>query len=722
MDAAQNPFITVSHTRMQTIINAVGILGLVVHALLIVDFIILAIPELVVLEVCSTVTWYVALRLNRTNNTSGAVLLMVGEVLVHSTIVVLYLGLAPGFQHYLWAAVPFILFYRKIPLWGIVTCTVSCMGLFVAFYLFAQDIEYTYAYSELLPYIHVSNLIIAFMALGLTCFHFYNATMEAEQEIAKMAAEKVQLTEEALAKKNTFFANVSHEFRTPLTLITGPLESIITNTDTPDKASLTRILSNAKRLQRLVEQTLELTKSDFILPEDKQTLALDSIAEQITTAFIALAREEKIDIQCLTHSNCLVDIPVQDAEAILCNLISNAIKYSKPDSKIQIRCEQVDNTVQLSVSDAGIGIAPQDQHRIFERFVRLDTDIANTVAGTGIGLALVKDLVQRAHGHITVCSDGISGAQFTVTFPLSNNTSNADYPLQISDVVTLEQANLQHQITPSVAQCPDEDVQHQPSILIVEDNPDMRAYIADCLHGTYQVLFASEGESGFTLAKTHVPDLILTDLMMPNLDGFRLAQKLREELTTCHIPILMLTAKGDEDSQTLAWKMDIDAFMGKPFNAERLLTRIHNLLNIRSLISKRVGEQPHALADNITHRERYAGISSKDAQFIDQLEHWMAAHFAEQSLTIKSLLPTVAMSERQLQRKFKALLGQTFSEYVKKYRLNKGAHMLANGMSVTQVAFECGFSSQSYFSLCFKAQYGVAPSQFHLQSERPSAL
>ncbi|WP_171045106.1 sensor histidine kinase [Pseudoalteromonas rubra] len=311
------------------------------------------------------------------------------------------------------------------------------MGLFVAFYLFAQDIEYTYAYSELLPYIHVSNLIIAFIALGLTCFHFYNATMEAEQEIAKMAAEqeiakmaaeKVQLTEEALAKKNTFFANISHEFRTPLTLITGPLESIITSSETPEKAALTRILSNAKRLQRLVEQTLELTKSDFILPEDKHTLALDSIAEQITTAFIALAREEKIDIQCHTHSDCLIDMPIQDAEAILCNLISNAIKYSKPDSEIQIRCEQVDNTVQLSVNDAGIGIAPQDQHRIFERFVHLDTDLANTVAGTGIGLALVKDLVQRAHGHITVCSDGVSGTQFTVTFPLSNNMSNTEYP------------------------------------------------------------------------------------------------------------------------------------------------------------------------------------------------------------------------------------------------------------------------------------------------------
>ncbi|MCG7537178.1 ATP-binding protein [Pseudoalteromonas sp. OOF1S-7] len=716
MDAAQNPFITVSNTRMQTIINAVGILGLIVHALLIVDFIILAIPELIVLEIFSTLIWYIALRLNRTDNTSGAVLLMVAEVLVHSTVVVLYLGLAPGFQHYLWAAVPFILFYRKIPLWGIITCTLLCMGLFVACYLFAQDIEYTYAYAELLPYIHVSNVIIAFMALGLTCFHFYNATIEAEQEIAKMAAEKVQLTEETLTKKNTFFANVSHEFRTPLTLITGPLESIIASTDTQSQKPLQKILTNAKRLQRLVEQTLELTKSDFILPEASHTLALNTLAEQISGAFSTVAGEKHIEIQCDTDFDCLVDIAVQDAEAIVCNLLSNAIKYSKPCSEIRIKCTLATNKVQLSVCDSGIGIAPEDQQRIFERFVRLDTSMTNTVAGTGIGLALVKDLVQRAQGQITVHSDGISGTQFTVTFPLSSKNPNIDSTLQTSDVVTLEQVNLRHQIIPSAIQNTDENTQHQPCILIVEDNPDMRSYLADCLRGSYQMLFASEGESGFALAKTHVPDLILSDLMMPKVDGFQFAQLLREEITTCHIPILMLTAKGDEESQIQAWKMDIDAFMSKPFNAERLRTRILNLLNIRSLISQRIGEQRNPLVTKIQQTERYAGISDKDSQFIEQLEQWLAAHYADQSLTIKAILPTVAMSERQLQRKFKALLGQTFSEYVKKFRLNKGAEMLSDGMSVTQVAFECGFSSQSYFSLCFKAQYGIAPSQFHPQS------
>ncbi|MCO7189989.1 MULTISPECIES: ATP-binding protein [unclassified Pseudoalteromonas] len=715
MDAAQNPFMTVSNTRMQTIINAVGILGLIVHALLIVDFIILAIPELVVLEVFSTLAWYIALRLNRSNNTSGAVLLMVAEVLVHSTVVILYLGLAPGFQHYLWAAVPFILFYRKIPLWGIVTCTLLCMGLFVACYLFAQDIEYTYAYAELLPYIHVSNVIIAFMALGLTCFHFYNATIEAEQEIAKMAAEKVQLTEETLAKKNTFFANVSHEFRTPLTLITGPLESIIASTDLKAQKPLKKILANAKRLQRLVEQTLELTKADFAQPKEHHTLALNALAEQLSYAFISIAREKNIEVHCDTDVDCLVDIASQDAEAIVCNLLSNAIKYSKPDSKVTIRCTLAEEQAQLCVSDSGIGIAPEDQHRIFERFVRLDTPMSKTVAGTGIGLALVKDLVERAKGQIQVVSDGVSGTQFTVTFPLSHGEPQTHISLHTSEVVTLEQANLEHQITSEVVQNSDDSTQHLPRILIVEDNPDMQSYLADCLSHSHQLLFASDGESGFMLAKTQVPDLILSDLMMPKVDGFQLAQQLREEITTCHIPILMLTAKGDEESQMLAWKMDIDAFMSKPFNTEQLKTRIQNLLNIRTLISQRIGALSSAVVPTAHQGTKYAGLSNKDIQFIEQLEQWLAAHFTEQTLSIKCLLPVVAMSERQLQRKFKALLGQTFSEYVKKFRLNKGAEMLANGMSVTQVAFECGFSSQSYFSLCFKAQYGIAPSQFNQQ-------
>lgn len=716
MDATQNPFMTVSNTRMQTIINAVGILGLIVHALLIVDFIILAIPELVVLEVFSTLAWYIALRLNRSNNTSGAVLLMVAEVLVHSTVVILYLGLAPGFQHYLWAAVPFILFYRKIPLWGIVTCTLLCMGLFVACYLFAQDIEYTYAYAELLPYIHVSNVIIAFMALGLTCFHFYNATIEAEQQIAKMAAEKVQLTEETLAKKNTFFENISHEFRTPLTLITGPLESLIASTDLKAQKPLKKILANAKRLQRLVEQTLELTKAEFAQPKKHHTLALNALAEQLSYAFIAVAREKNIEVHCDAEVDCMVDIATVDAEAIVCNLLSNAIKYSKPDSHVTIRCTLAGEQVQLCVSDSGIGIAHEDQHRIFERFVRLDTPVSKMVAGTGIGLALVKDLVERAKGQIQVVSDGVSGTQFTVTFPLSHDKPQTNISSHTSEVVTLEQENLGHQITSEVVQNSDDSTQHLPRILIVEDNPDMQSYLADCLRSSHHLLFASDGESGFALAKTQVPDLILSDLMMPKVDGFQLAQQLREEITTCHIPILMLTAKGDEESQMLAWKMDIDAFMSKPFNTEQLRTRIQNLLNIRTLISQRIGALSSAVMPTAHQSTKYAGLSDKDIQFIEQLEQWLAAHFTDQTLSIKCILPVVAMSERQLQRKFKALLGQTFSEYVKKFRLNKGAEMLANGMSVTQVAFECGFSSQSYFSLCFKAQYGLAPSQFNQQS------
>lgn len=717
MDTAQNLFLTDSNARMQTIINAVGILGLIVHALLIVDFIILAIPELVVLEVLSTLAWFIALRLNSSNNTSGAVLLMVTEVLVHSTIVVLYLGLAPGFQHYLWAAVPFILFYRKIPLWGIVTCTLLCMGLFVACYLFAQDIEYTYAYAELLPYIHVSNVMIAFMALGLTCFHFYNATIEAEQQLAKMAAEKVQLTEETLAKKNTFFANVSHEFRTPLTLITGPLESIIANTDTKAQEPLKKILANAKRLQRLVEQTLELTKADFAQPKQNHTLTLNALTEQLSYAFVSVAKEKHIEVHCDTDVDCLVDIATQDAEAIVCNLLSNAIKYSQSNSTVNVSCRLSEKQVQLSVCDSGIGIAPEDQQRIFERFVRLDTPMSNTVAGTGIGLALVKDLVQRAKGQIQVISDGVSGTQFIVTFPLSHNKPEMNTTIHTSELVILEQSNLEHQITSESVKNNDERAHHLPRILIVEDNPDMQSYLADCLCSSYQLLFASDGESGFALAKAQVPDLILSDLMMPKVDGFQLAQLLREEITTSHIPILMLTAKGDEESQMLAWKMDIDAFMSKPFNKEQLRTRIQNLINIRTLISQRVGALSSSGQPKANQSAKYAGLNEKDILFIEQLEQWLAAHFTEQTLNIKCILPVVAMSERQLQRKFKALLGQTFSEYVKKFRLNKGAEMLANGMSVTQVAFECGFSSQSYFSLCFKAQYGIAPSQFDQQSE-----
>ena len=565
----------------------------------------------------------------------------------------------------------------------------------------------------------------------------------------------VKINAELIKKKNELFANVSHEFRTPLTLIIGPVNRIlkqIKNSET--KQSLQMVSVNANRLLRMVDQLLDLARLDHVKFEDKDVIDFGVVLKRTHDSVFSLFESKNITSSLKLGEGLMVNMGADTVEKIIINLISNAVKYTQAGGVIDVCCHQTDGQITFSVKDNGYGIEKAQQQRIFERFVRANDQEIEHIVGAGIGLALVKELVESVNGKISVSSELTKGAEFIVILPLAQTSALTDEtkPLVSRDENNKKGAQTlfsQEIITQEVELLltndqgsldPDNENQNQsesvnsltepssllltnkPQVLIVEDHKDMQTYIVQCLEQEYDCIVADNGEHGIKMALALIPDLIVTDLMMPKRNGFELARVLRTDMKTSHIPIVMLTAKGDDESRLEAWKTDIDEYMNKPFNQQELLLRVGSLLNIRQLISQRIGglthlnisvEKDSTIALDAT---RFAGVSEKDKRFLRQLADLLEKQYHDVELKVTQISPALAMSERQFHRKMKALLAQTFSDYLRSFRLLKGAEMLLKGEAVTQVAMDCGFSTANYFSRCFKAQYGLSPKQYVQQN------
>lgn len=551
------------------------------------------------------------------------------------------------------------------------------------------------------------------LPLLVLIFLFYLQTQK-----KKLAAQSALMNAELLERKNKLFAHVSHEFRTPLTLVLGPLSQLLKrskNAETKHALSLASI--NAKRLLRMVDQLLDLARLDSGKQENTQTIDFSYVVKRTYDSLFSLFDSKQLKASLDLEDNLAVQLSTDAAEKILVNLLSNAAKYTPEQGEINVSCSQRAQSIELLIKDSGIGIAFEQQEKVFERFVRVHDENETQVPGAGIGLALVKELVESCGGSIELNSEPGQGSAFIVTLPLAKL---ADIESQLSfDEQIIEQEKeilMPSPISENEELEPvDEVATDKPQVLIIEDHPDMQQFIAESLKADYHCLFANDGEQGIKLAIEQVPDLIVTDLMMPKKDGFEVARVLRDDLKTSHIPIVMLTAKGDDESRLEAWKTDIDEYMAKPFNQDELLLRAKNLLNIRYLMGQRLTKEiPQTAKSNTVESEntRLAGLSDKDKLFLNRLESLVAKQYQDTSLNATSACSELALSERQFHRKMKALLSQTFSDYLRSNRLKVGAKMLGDGLQVTQVALDCGFSSQSYFSQCFKAQYGLSPSQY----------
>jgi len=559
------------------------------------------------------------------------------------------------------------------------------------------------------------------------------------EKLGQLVTERTQTIEELLENKNRLFTNISHEFRTPLSLILGPVQSILDKglLSQQNNLQLSLIQRNANRLLRLVEQLLDVAKFDIIQSEDKSVQALDKILQQVTDEFKNAAVRSGIELK-INRLEPVLSLLVDDAfEKIAINLISNAIKYSSSGDSISIELFQLDkNMIQFMVKDTGKGIAEDQQQIIYERFSRVLDEQSEKVPGAGIGLALVKELVTAHNGSIALTSQLGKGSCFTIFLPAHSQAKLEVFPRVIEsdesihqDSESVEEFALEKQASQSYnhEEIMDDNSSSKTTILIIEDNPDMQSYIESVLQPEYQCLIASNGKQGVSLALKHIPDLIISDVMMPEMDGFEVSQLIKTNLITSHIPLILLTALGDKKSRLRGWKEFADEYLTKPFSQDELLVRIASLLSIRKILRQQfkrkyvtsniISTESHSTQDKST--VKLSDNNTKDeienvieTNFILHLEKEVSKLYQQPKLKIDEIAKKLAMSDRQLNRKIKSILDVTPTEYLRAYRLRRSAELIKQGVDIANAGYSVGFTSHPYFSQCFKAFFGKSPTDF----------
>lgn len=506
--------------------------------------------------------------------------------------------------------------------------------------------------------------------------------------------------------KTTFFTNISHEFRTPLSLILSPLQNLLQqNQETETKKGLSLIHRNATRLLELTNQLLDLSKLEAgKLALQVRNRDLKGFLEILIASFESLAVAQKIDFTFNIDIQGEVYFDEDKIQKIITNLLSNAFKFTPTNGSIHLHAFRIKNEVSISVNDSGPGIKPSELKKIFERFHQSQSIDSNT-AGTGIGLALTKELVTLHHGKIEVQSNAGDGSTFTFSFP-TNKAAYATFEIipDQKDAFSLESKTYVNPIEDH----PDNQSNdsEKPIALIVEDNPDLRTHIRDLLENTYHVKESINGKEGIDSAIKYIPDIIISDLMMPEMDGLTMCEALKANEKTSHIPIILLTAKADRDTKLHGLTTGADEYLTKPFDNEELHVRIKNLIDSRINLKQKFSQ---TLLLEPTQIE----VSSPDEAFIKKAMEIVNQHLADETFTVEAFQKEIGMSRMQLHRKLKALTNFSASEFIRDLRLQRASTLLSNGhMNVAETAYSCGFNSLSYFTECFKEKYGSTPSKY----------
>jgi signal transduction histidine kinase/ligand-binding sensor domain-containing protein/DNA-binding response OmpR family regulator len=515
--------------------------------------------------------------------------------------------------------------------------------------------------------------------------------------------------EKLLGLKEKLFTNISHEFRTPLTLILGPVNRVLQSGVTDKQASNLQLAKeNGQRLLRLVDQLLDLSRMDAEKPIARTPQPMSDIVAAIAESFRPIAKSKKIDFETAESENLWVAASADALEKVLMNLLSNAFKYTPMRGNISMSLTAIDDDrVSLVISDSGVGIPVEKQQAVFERFQRMD-DAGERAPGAGIGLALVKDLVEALDGSVDLTSVPGEGTTVTVVFhrimsPVPQSETVREIALTDSTALALE--TLTH---PNfIADESDHEPEHiAPAILIIEDNQSMQQYLVELLSQNYACTVAGDGAQGLEMGLEQQPDLILCDVMLPRMDGYQVSQSLKRDERTSHIPIVMLTARGDHESRLLGLKEKVDDYLAKPFDDEELLLRIRNILSAREALRKSLAKQI------FKGHVKTAELNSMEERFASKLSEIIQDNYSDPHFRIEQLSSEMAMSERPLQRKLKSLTGYTPSQYLRKFRLRRAVEILPAGTPVNVVAEAVGFSSPAYFASCFKEEFGVSPTQY----------
>lgn len=518
--------------------------------------------------------------------------------------------------------------------------------------------------------------------------------------------EKVRLAEMDYVKSR-FFANISHEFRTPLTLILGPIQEMKTRTEDgwwQDQLKLMQ--KNAHRLLRLINQILDLAKLDSGKAQlEVSRIDLVSFTKALTFSFQSLAEQKGITLAVNIGSDQLpITLDREKIEQVLLNLLSNAVKFTPRQGEIQVELETRPESVIIRIANTGPGIDADHLPHLFERFYQADAPGYTTdQPSTGIGLALAKEWVQLHRGTITVESTPGELTRFQIVLPFTSRSETEDLLLETTTSLVDPAGSSVRENRPDPET--GENGQNLPHLLIVEDNPDIRQYIRQALRDTYQVTEATDGAAGLELASSQIPDLILTDVMMPKMDGFELSRKLKQQEATSHIPIIILTGKASRDSRLEGLATQADDFLAKPFDGEELRLRVRNLLHNRALWRKRY-DQPGLLDPSPIE------IPSREQAFLQEAKNIIEEYLGDEHFSVEQLASSLALDRTQLFRKLRALTGQNPSRFIRTIRLKRARQLLeADAGTAAEIGFMVGFSSPSYFSKCFKEEFGMTPGE-----------
>lgn len=554
-----------------------------------------------------------------------------------------------------------------------------------------------------LKYIGVGSvLIIIIVILGIGYFFTVKTRLLQKKSFAELNN-----------LKSRFFANISHEFRTPLTLLLGPLEKGLRNASSKEeKDELSMMHRNASRLLILVNQLLDLSRLEAgTLKLRCVHQELNSFIQSIASQFSSMADSKGIHFEVKANEPILLFFDSDKLEKIITNLLSNAFKFTNSGGSIILNIKQHAATDQfrngfgeITVNDNGKGIEEEHLTRIFDRFYQVDTSNTRSYEGSGIGLALTKELVDLHHGTISVISKPGSGSSFILQLPMGKDHLKED---EIDSTNTYIQS---HAVTSHNNDLCELEITGKndsfPKILLVEDNADLRYYLRSNLIEYYHVVEAADGEKGVTMAINEIPDLIISDLMMPKVDGLQLCEKLKANEKTSHIPIILLTAKADIETKLSGLKIGADDYMAKPFDARELGIRVNNLIEGRKKLQHKFSQRLSLSASEIA-------VDSMEDRFIRKVQNTIESHISDATFSVEILADEAAMSSVQLYRKLKALTGYTPNELIRNIRLERGASLLRqHAGGVSEVAYQVGFNNLSYFAKVFKDKYGVTPSEY----------
>ena len=566
--------------------------------------------------------------------------------------------------------------------------------------------SYAMLYVRLLGWIEYKPLymiaLVLFFGEIFIFVIFLGGIFRSEQQKLDFNVEQNKRLKELDNIKTNFFTNISHEFRTPLTLILAPIQDLVNANPTNNTYQIMH--RNAQRLLELINQLLEISKieaGEALLKLQKVNLPV--YFRRLTSSFTSLAESRGIVFVFSQNADeGWANIDTDKMDKIVSNLLSNAFKFTESGKKVAVNIAYQANQVVFEIQDEGIGMREDLLGKIFNRFYQIEGNTNRKFGGSGIGLALVKELVEVMQGKITVKSQEGAGTTFKITLPMRIETSHKSVAVKeiLHDKVE-SRANGAEQKSEVV------DVENEQLLLIIDDNADIRAYIKSIFEDQYTILTAENGKEGIKKAKEHIPDLIISDLMMPEMGGFEFCKKIKTDEKTSHIPIIMLTAKADVESIIEGLEQGADDYLVKPFNKKEIVARVQNLIETRDKLKKRFGKE----IVNLNPDE--VKVRSLDANFLTKTKVIIELNLSEPQFDVKQFADGMNMSAVQLRRKIKSLTNCTLVEYVRIYRLQKAADLLSqNSAPVSEIAYQVGFESLPYFSRAFQEYFGVSPSEY----------